>query len=148
MKKASQVKQPGILKLEFPSHFKCLHMATEFAREAALIAQFDEKLAAQISMATDEALTNVVKHAYKGKPDKVIRVVAEITDDALTLKIYHTGVPLQKSQIKLPDMKAYIKERRVGGLGLFLMTKLMDEIDYQEGREHCCEMKKYREKGA
>jgi len=148
MKHASQVKAPGILKLEFPSHFKCLHMATEFTREAALIAEFDEKMAAQISIATDEALTNVVKHAYKGASNKSIKMVAEITDDALVIKIYHTGEPLRKGQIKLPDMKAYIKERRVGGLGLLLMTKLMDEIDYTEGSEHCCEMKKYRQKGA
>jgi len=148
MKKASQAVYPGHLKLEFPSHFRCIHLATEFTREAALIAGFDDKLAAQISIATDEALTNVVKHAYKGKSDKYIKIAAEITEEALTIKIYHTGIPLKKSQIKLPDMRAYIKERRVGGLGLFLMTKLMDEIDYREGREHCCEMKKYRQKGA
>jgi len=123
-------------------------MATEFAREAALIAEFDEKMAAQISVATDEAVTNVVKHAYKGRNDELIRLVAEITDEALVLKIFHTGIPLKKSEIKLPDMKAYLKERRRGGLGILLMTKLMDEIDYREGKEHCCEMKKYREKGA
>ncbi|PIE01897.1 MAG: hypothetical protein CSA81_09695 [Acidobacteria bacterium] len=148
MNKKNQPIATGILKLEFPSHFKCIHLATEFARESAHIAGFDRKLSGQIALATDEALTNVVKHAYKGQSDKHIKLAAEITDEALILKIFHTGIPLKKSQIKLPDMNSYIKERRVGGLGLFLMTKLMDEIDYTEGREHCCQMKKYRKKGA
>jgi serine/threonine-protein kinase RsbW len=133
------------MRLEIPSELRFIHLATEFAREAARGAQFDDVTAGQISVATDEAVTNVVKHAYEGKPGHVIRLVAEVQEKEFILRIFHTGRPLKKEAIHLPDMNEYIRKRRVGGLGLYLMTKLMDSVDYLEGPEHCCEMRKNRE---
>lgn len=138
----------GQVEVTFPSQTRFLYMITMLANNAALLAGFDQSVAGKVGIATDEAVTNVIKHAYKGATDKTIKVKIEIQDDGLTLEIFHKGAPLRNEDIKLPDMDEYIKARRVGGLGLFLITKLMDEVDYVVGEEHCCKLKKYRQTDA
>lgn len=139
--------QAGEIQITFPSQTQFVHLVTMMANNAATIAGFDRSVAGKVGIATDEAVTNVIKHAYGGKPDKTIRLKIRIDADGLVMWIYHTGDPLRKESIKLPDMEEYIKARRVGGLGLLLISKLMDEVDYVVGKEHCCLLKKYKNPG-
>lgn len=136
--------QKGNILVTFPSQNQYVHMITMVASNAASIAGFDKSVAGKVAIATDEAVTNVIKHAYGGKPDYTITFKVEITPESLIIKIIHTGAALSKKSIVLPDMKKYIEERRRGGLGLLIMNQFMDEVDYQEGKQHCCQMTKYR----
>ena len=136
--------QQGEISMTFPSQTSYVHMATMVANNAASIAGFDEGIAGKVAIATDEAVTNVIRHAYKGKPDKQITLKVEITKESLIIKILHTGKALKKEDIHLPVMKEYIANRRVGGLGLYIINQFMDEVDYLVGKEHCCQMTKYR----
>lgn len=134
----------GELELTFPSHTSFVHMVITLAKNAASIAGFDESVAGKVSIATDEAVTNVIRHAYGGEPGKSITMKIDITDKSLVIRVYHTGKALTKDDIKLPNMEEYIKEKKVGGLGLYIMNKFMDEVDYSVGKENCCQMIKYR----
>jgi len=136
----------GEVMVTFPSQNQYIHMVTMMASNAAAIAGFDKSVAGKVAIATDEAVTNVIKHAYRGKPDKKITLKVEITQERLVLKVLHRGEALAKDAIKLPVMEDYIKERRRGGLGLYIMNQFMDEVDYMIGDEHCCKMTKYRTK--
>lgn len=136
--------QQGEISVTFPSQTSYVHMAAMIANNAAAIAGFDEPIAGKVAIATDEAITNVIRHAYKGKPDKKITLKVEITAESLIIKIIHTGKALKKEDINLPVMKEYIANRRVGGLGLYIINQFMDEVDYRVGKEHCCQMTKYR----
>lgn len=134
----------GEIKVTFPSDTIYVHMAITVASNAAAIAGFDKKIAGKVALATDEAVTNVIKHAYGGSKDKEITLKAEITPEALTLKVVHTGKALTNEDVKLPDMDQYLANFPTGGFGLYIMNQFMDEVDYLVGKEHCCSMTKYR----
>ncbi len=135
----------GEVMLTFPSQNRYIHLVTMMASNAAAIAGFDKSVAGKVAIATDEAVTNVIKHAYGGKPDNKITLKVEITSERFVLKVLHSGEALTKDAVKLPVMEDYIKERRRGGLGLYIMNQFMDEVDYLVGDQHCCQMTKYRQ---
>ena len=134
----------GEIQVTFPSDTVYVHMAITVASNAAMIAGFDKAMASKVALATDEAVTNVIKHAYGSRPDRQITLKARITAESLTLKVVHTGKALTNEEIKLPNMEKYIKARKPGGLGLYIMMQFMDEVDFLVGKEHCCQMTKYR----
>ena len=134
----------GAIQVTFPSDTVYVHMAITVASNAAIIAGFDKAIASKIALATDEAVTNVIKHAYDGRKDQLITLKAEITLESLTVKVVHTGKALTNEDVKLPNMEKYIKARKPGGLGLYIMKQFMDEVDFLVGKEHCCQMTKYR----
>jgi len=134
----------GDIQVTFPSDTVYVHMAITVASNAATIAGFDKSIASKVALATDEAITNVIKHAYGGDKNKQITLKAKITDESLTLRVVHTGKALTNEEIKLPDMEKYIKARKRGGLGLYIMKQFMDEVVFLVGKEHCCLMTKYR----
>lgn len=134
----------GEIMVTFPSTLEYVHLATTVASNAAAIAGFDKAVAGKVAVATDEAVTNVIKHAYGSQPNHRITLKAEITPESLTLKVVHTGKALTNEEVKLPNMSEYIRDRRRGGLGLYIIKQFMDEVDYLVGQEHCCQMTKYR----
>lgn len=134
----------GNIMVTFPSQNQYVHMITMVASNAAAIAGFDKSVAGKVAIATDEAVTNVIKHAYGGQGDHTITFKVEITPESMVIKVLHSGAALSKESIVLPDMKEYIEKRKRGGLGLLIMNQFMDEVDYLEGKQHCCQMTKYR----
>lgn len=134
----------GEIMVTFPSAVEYVHMATTVASNAAAIAGFDKGVAGKVAVATDEAVTNVIKHAYGNQPHHRITLKAEITPESLTLKVVHTGKALTNEEIKLPNMQEYMARLERGGLGLLIIKQFMDEVDYLVGKENCCQMTKYR----
>lgn len=134
----------GAIEVTFPSDTHYVHMAINVARNAAVMAGFENAVAGKVAIATDEAVTNVIKHAYGGQNDKRITLKFVITPESLIINIMHTGKALTNEEIKLPVMKEYLKKKKPGGLGLYIMQQFMDEVHYSTGKEHCCQMTKYR----
>lgn len=86
----------------------------------------------KIEMAVDEACTNVIEHAYEGEEEtKPIQICLEATTSRLMISVKDYGKKFNLSPIKPPDLSKFITEKRNGGLGLFLLQSLMDEIDYR-----------------
>ncbi|MBU1932102.1 ATP-binding protein [Patescibacteria group bacterium] len=90
-----------------------------------------------IQLAVDEACTNIVKYAYSCKDGGmiVIRCCLANSGNNLVVTIKDRGKPFDPSKIPPPDTKAALSERKVGGLGMFLMRELMDEIRYAFNKE-------------
>lgn len=130
--------------LVIPSETKYLNLVTGLAKRAALVAGLDDAAAAKVSIAVDEAVTNVILHAYNGEPAHKVELELRFTDQALEVHIFHTGQGLREDQVVLPDPKEYVTHPRKGGLGLLLMTRFMDEVRFGEtsGRNECCLIKK------
>ncbi len=130
--------------LVIPSETKYLNLVTGLAKRAALVAGLDDSAAAKVSIAVDEAVTNVILHAYNGEPAHQVELDLRFTGQALEVHIFHTGQGLREDQVVLPDPKEYVTHPRKGGLGLLLMTRFMDEVRFGEasGRNECCLIKK------
>ena len=124
---------PKIMKkyqLRIPSQTDNLEIIRSFVSRVAEKVGFDEDDVNKIELAIDEACTNVIKHAYKKDPLKPIDIVIQIDYQKLTCIVTDRGKGFDPKIIKMPNMKEYLAELRVGGLGIYLMRTLMDEVDY------------------
>ena len=102
----------------------------KFVEDSALESGFSKDTVNKISLAVDEACTNVIKHAYKYSPDRDITVHTQLEKSKFTILITDSGDKFDPNLIPEPNLKEYHKQRKVGGLGMFLMKKLMDEVQY------------------
>jgi len=122
--------EPESFRLVIPSQTRYLNLVTGMAKRASIVAGMDDATSAKISIAVDEAVTNVIVHAYSGEADHL-----RFLPQALEVHIHHTGRPIRDNEVVLPDPREYIKHPRKGGLGLLLMSRFMDEIRYIETGE-------------
>ena len=131
-------------RLTIPSQTRYLNLVTGLAKRAALVSGLDDSTAAKVSIAVDEAVTNVILHAYGGADDKSVEIEIRFTGRALEIHIWHTGHGIRQDQIQLPDPSEYVKHPRKGGLGLLLMSRFMDEVRFHDNadRSECCMIKK------
>ena len=133
-------------RLVIPSQTRYLNLVTGLAKRASLVAGMDDAAAAKVSIAVDEAVTNIILHAYHGEGDHSVELELRFTSAALEIHILHSGQGLRQDQVVLPDPKEYIRHPRKGGLGLLLMSRFMDEVrfgqDSGSGRNECCLIKK------
>jgi anti-sigma regulatory factor (Ser/Thr protein kinase) len=82
-----------------------------------------------VQLAVDEACANIFEHGYAGHPGP-IQLEAEGTDDALTIWIRDWGQSFDPGISAAPNPATSIQERAIGGLGIFLMNRVMDEVTY------------------
>ena len=131
-------------RLVIPSQTRYLNLVTGLAKRASLVAGMDDATAAKVSIAVDEAVTNVIIHAYGNEADHLVEIELRFTATALEIHIWHTGRGIREDQVILPDPGEYVKHPRKGGLGLLLMSRFMDEVHFLEGKERneCCMIKR------
>jgi len=77
----------------------------------------------------DEACTNIIKYAYSGKAG-IITIVCERQNDELVITIRDYGKSFDPLSVPQPDLAADLDHRKVGGLGIYFMKKLMDDVSY------------------
>lgn len=102
----------------------------EFVSDAARQFGFSDEEIANIVLAVDEACTNIIKHAYQYAPDKNIDIAILRTNGAFEIRIKDTGRNFNPDTLKAPDLKRNLTHHRRGGLGVYLMKKLMDKVEY------------------
>jgi serine/threonine-protein kinase RsbW len=117
-------------KMIFPASFDFLDEIREFVAQTAREGGFNEKEIYSLQLAADEAASNIIEHAYEGISDADFDVTCEMYGDTLTITMRDTGRPFNPSNVRQPNLKADLSERQIGGLGLYLMRKLMDQVHY------------------
>jgi serine/threonine-protein kinase RsbW len=128
------------LSITIPSKTELLKMVVELTKHIATINKFHSADSQKIALAVDEAITNVIKHSYLWEKDKDIRLEFFTNDIGLKIKIIFTGIPPVLSQEGV-DLNKYIKQKRKSGLGLELMRKIMDSVEYKTVDDvNYCEM--------
>ncbi len=102
-----------------------------FTETAAAECGFGKEDIGKIILAVDEACTNVIKHAYNYSPEGKITVTAKMQNSKFSITISDKGRSFNPELIPEPNIKEYHAQKRVGGLGMFLMKKLMDDVFYK-----------------
>jgi serine/threonine-protein kinase RsbW len=130
-----------------PSRTDCLIEIREFVGSAARSFGFSEEETANIILAVDEACTNIIKHAYQYVADKKIEVAITQDNDVFEVKIFDNGRTFDPSTLQPPDLKEHIGHQRRGGLGVYLMKRLMDKVEYnfKPGKRNEVTLIKYRQ---
>lgn len=119
--------------VQFAAKFENLDEIREFVGKIARQGGFSDKDIYNIQLATDEAASNIIEHAYQSIPGKILELACGMQGDVITIVLTDYGELFDPSEVPVPDLKADLSDRKIGGLGIFLMRKLMDEIQYKPG---------------
>jgi serine/threonine-protein kinase RsbW len=116
--------------LRIKSKTENLSEIRDFVSGNARAAGILEATVENIILAVDEACTNIIKHAYKLSPEGEILIKINYDDEKFTVTIIDYGKSFEPDRVPLPDLQKYYREHRVGGLGMYLMKSLMDNVEY------------------
>jgi anti-sigma regulatory factor (Ser/Thr protein kinase) len=117
-------------------HFTMINRITELpvlVRKTEKLAQDWElpvSLILNISLVLEEALANIIYYAFSDNREHKIRISLSQSNNKLTVRIKDDGIPFDPSAQLQPDITLPAVERPVGGLGIFLISKIMDTVHY------------------
>lgn len=134
------------LSITIPSKTKLLKMLVELTKHIATINNFLPTDTQKIALAVDEAITNVIKHSYKYKKNKKIKIEYFIHQNGIKIRIVFSGIPPVFDGIDV-NLNKMIKAKKKGGLGVELIKRIMDFVEYRTIDDtNYCEMVKWKRK--
>lgn len=118
-------------RIKLPARLEYLHKFIDFVATCSREQGFKKKRVHEIELATEEALVNIFDYAYKENNGDV-EIICKLDDNKrFIIEIIDTGVPFNVLSVASPDTTADISERHLGGLGVFLIKKFTDAIQYR-----------------
>lgn len=97
---------------------------------------FSETDIEEIRLAVDEAITNVIKHAYHFDASGRIYISVGCDSSRFWIAIQDSGHAFDLNAYAEPDVPQRIAERKKGGVGVYLIKRLMDKVEYSKENEH------------
>ena len=86
----------------------------------------------QIDVAIEEIFVNIAHYAYpEGEGDAVISVGADTAAGGVQIVFEDEGIPYDPLKNEDPDITLSAEDRPIGGLGIFMVKKSMDEVSYE-----------------
>lgn len=88
------------------------------------------------NLVLEEAFTNVVLYAFEDNLSHTIELLIEKSIDSITFVLTDDGKPYDPTLAADPDTSLALEDRAIGGLGIFFIRKMMDDVSYtwKEGR--------------
>jgi anti-sigma regulatory factor (Ser/Thr protein kinase) len=118
---------------------RLLQALQAFAREN----QIHDKVLQAADLALEEHLTNVMNYGYEDTNSHEIHVRLEVVGDALQIEIEDDGKTFNPLRYPETDVTIPLAKRPIGGLGIHLIRRFMDELDYRrEGGRNRLQMRK------
>jgi anti-sigma regulatory factor (Ser/Thr protein kinase) len=115
-----------------PAALDSLGAIAEFVMAAAASAGLDKRASYHLRLAVDEIATNIIVHGYaKHGLQGGLELGADIDDSTLTVSIEDIGVAFNPLQAPLPDTDLPLEQRPIGGLGVYLAIRSVDEFRYE-----------------
>ncbi len=106
-----------------------------FIEQACNHMSLDENVTFAFKFVADEACTNIMTHGYRESDPGPITLTFERDKEKAKLTIYDEGVSFNPENAIEADIESDWDKRRVGGLGLFMIREMMDEINYESDNE-------------
>jgi len=108
-----------------------------------------KKMIFELNLALDELFTNIISYGFKDGEDHCVRVTLTPEKDVLCLCIEDDGIEFDPTEFEQPDASCSVSQCKIGGLGIHIIKKLMDEICYErcEGKNILRLKKRLGEKG-
>ncbi len=104
----------------------------EFVVQTSRELGVDESTICDLQLAVDEICSNVLRHGYDGRGGQV-EVTVESVEDGVQVTVRDWGRAFEPQAVPLPDVRAPLEQRPLGGLGLFLVRQVMDEVQFEFG---------------
>ena len=104
----------------------CQHLE-DFGKKIGL----SKKMIFEINLALDELFTNIISYGFNDEDEHSIKITISPQKDELCLCIEDDGVPFNPVDFEITDVACSVENCKIGGLGIHIIRKLMDEICYQ-----------------
>lgn len=103
---------------------------SKFVMRAAARAGLDARAIYQVQMVVEEACDNIIEHAYAENANGDIECTCIVDQQGLTVILRDHGRSFDPEDIPEPNREASLEERQSGGLGLYFINQLMDEVNF------------------
>jgi len=88
------------------------------------------KTVMQIQLAAEEIFVNIAQYAYKGSSGKMKLAIFSDSSNSVSLRFSDHGTKFDPLQKQDPDISLNVNDREIGGLGIFMVKKTMDKVEY------------------
>ncbi|MEG2339889.1 MAG: ATP-binding protein [Odoribacter sp.] len=104
---------------------------TDFVEQIGEELELKSSLVMSLNLVLEEAVSNIILYAFPQKMGELITIMAEKTDNMLIFIITDKGVEFDPTEVLEADITLSAEERPIGGLGIYLIKKIMNEVEYQ-----------------
>jgi serine/threonine-protein kinase RsbW len=118
--------------LVVPSDLRMLSVVRAFVEAVCQANALDKRALHAVILATGEAVSNVIRHAHRDKPDAQLQIQCIASDDTFEVSLQDEGEPFDITSVPHLDPG----ELRIGGRGVYLIRALMDELSCRRHGEH------------
>lgn len=117
--------------ISLPNDVKTVPTLSKCIDKLAEKNNIDKEVAGDMKLAMEEAVVNVMSYAYPKEIQGMVYIEAKVEGQWVTFVISDSGKPFNPLERKDPDITLPVKKRPIGGLGIFLVTHIMDDASYQ-----------------
>ncbi len=103
----------------------------EYISECAKNLGLSPKDTHKVELAVEEVVVNIIKYSKSEESDNVIKITVIGDSEKLQIKIEDNGIPFNPLDYGEPALNTSILERQIGGLGIFLVKKMVDNVEYK-----------------
>ena len=89
---------------------------------------YSSEIKNQVNIAAEEIFINIADYAYEGREGGV--TISISANDKISIKFEDSGIPYNPLEYPDPEMEKPLKDREIGGLGVYMFKKLMDKVEY------------------
>jgi len=130
-------------KLTISCDVRCLPKIRKFVEHTLNELDLGEIETHKVVLAVDEICANLIIHANKSDPAKELSVIVEVKNQEVWFTIKDKGVAFDFTSYQEPSLDQIVSEKRKGGLGLMLVKRIMDHIEFTtEKNYNICRLKK------
>ena len=108
----------------------------DFVEDATLYCGINHDDAFAFKLAVDEMCTNIIQYGYEGRDPGLLTLFFDVEGKTARLTIRDDGKYFPPDQAAVPDVKANLDDREIGGLGIYLVKELMDNVTYSRTKEN------------
>ena len=134
--------------LKLKNQMKELERVNQFIEEIAEELNLDMELQMNLNLVVEEMVVNVISYAYPEGKTADIELLAESDGKELTFVLSDQGKEFDPTMRKSADMNVNPAERDLGGMGIYIVKNIMNEVSYQrlEGKNLLTMKKEIRNK--
>lgn len=113
-----------------PAQLNYLPILRKFIARIATKYKFSKSEINALTISVDEACTNIIKHGYRNIQSGSITMNVQIKNNRLVVELIDHGISFDPNQVNDPNLSQYVQSGKKGGLGIFIMKKFLDDIQY------------------
>lgn len=130
--------EPNVQILDVKNELSEVERVNDALRELWVRCALPQDFEVPVTMCLEEVLSNIIRHGCLPGQDYDIKVRYRILDGGIEVEVSDNAGAFDPLSLPPPDLTVPLEQRKAGGLGVFLVRKMMDEVYYEHrnGRNH------------